>query len=324
MESRYQRMIDLYPRSWRRQHGPAMLGTLLDVAEQTGRDRPTRGEFVDLAVHAGLARLSLVMPTAVRQGVAAVALATGTGFAVAYIMFAGWAPFLYDREFYHSMFSFGPFMNSGVVLCAAWIASFGFALLGWRRTAQVALVATLVIAGITLVANHTVHEWTGTASRNVGFLALLGALALLGNPASRPRLAVGVAGWFAAFVGLYAANGMLHADGDRFFWFRIATPTNILLALFVGVVLAVCLLAARRPRSAIVVLWSFVPWLAAAWLGFALDDVSAAAFLLMALSVVGALVIAAGYALRRAGITVRIVRESQDHVVESASAERSI
>ena len=315
-------MIDLYPLSWRRQHGPAMLGTLLDVAEQTGRVRPTPGEFVDLAVHAGLARLSTVMPTAVRQGVAAVALATGTGFAVAYLMFAGWAPFLYDREFYHSMFSFGPFMNSGVVLCAAWIVSFGFALLGWRRTAQVALVATLVIAGITLVTNHTVHEWTGPASRNVGFLALLGALALMGNPVSRPRLAIGAASWLAAFVGLYAANGMLNAHGDRFFWFRIATPTNILLGLFVGVVLAVCLVALARPRSAVVVLWSFVPWLAAAWLGFALDDASTAVFLLLALSVVGALVIAAGYALRRAGVTVHIVRDSQDHVIESAiSAE---
>lgn len=145
-------------RSWRRQHGPAMMGTLLDAAEHEGRDRPTFGERIDLAVHAGLARLSIIMPARVRQGVAAVALATGTGFAVAYLLFAGWAPFLRDREFFHAMFSFVPFMNSGVVFCAAWIVVFGFALLGWRRAASVTLVATIVIAGVTIVAPHTGQE----------------------------------------------------------------------------------------------------------------------------------------------------------------------
>lgn len=297
-----------------------MLGTLLDSAEHDGRDRPTRGELIDLAVHAGLARLSMVMPPSVRQGVAAVALATGTGFAVAYVMFAGWAPFLHDREFFHAMFAFGPFMNSGVVLCAAWIVAFGFALVGWRRAASVTLVATIVIAGITVVATHTIQEWNGPASRNVGFLVLFAALGLLSTPASRPRLAIGAASWLTAFIGLYAANGMLQADGDRFFWFQIATPTNILLALFVGLILAVCLVAMRRPRSAIVVLWSFVPWLAAAWLGFALDDASTAVFLILAASVAGGLVIAAGHALRRAGVSVRIVRDARDHAIKPANS----
>lgn len=288
-----------------------MMGTLLDSAEHEGRDRPTPAERIDLTVHAGLARLSILMPAQVRQGVAAVALATGTAFAVAYLMFSGWAPFLRDREFFHAMFSFGPFMNSGVVLCAAWIVAFGFALLGWRRAASVTLVATIVIAGVTIVATHTVQEWDGPASRNAGFLVLFATLSLVGAPASRARLAIAAATWLAAFVGLYAANGMLRADGDRAFWVWIATPGNILLALFVGLILAVGLVALRRPRSAVVVLWSFLPWLAAAWLGFALDDASTAMFLLLAATVTAGLLVAIRYALRRAGVSVRIVNESQ-------------
>lgn len=313
IRKRYQRMIDLYPRSWRREYGEAMLGTLLDGAEHEGRDRPTRSEWMDLARHAGLARLSMIMPAKVRRGVAAVAFASGTGFAVAYLMFAAWAPFLRNRELYHPMMmSFGPFMNSGVVLCAAWIVAFGFALVGWRRIARATLIATVVIGSLTIVANHTVQDWTGPASRNVGLLALFAVLALLGPPTSRSRLAIGAATSLAAFIGLYAANGMLHGYVDRAFWYQIATPQNILLALFVGLVLALCLVAIRRQHSAVVVLWSFLPWLTAAWLGIALDDASTAVSILVAVAVSGGLIVAARYALQRAGVSVRIVREPQD------------
>jgi hypothetical protein len=84
LERQYRRTLRWYPSSWRSQHEDAVIGTLLDVAEGENRSRPRLGEQLNLAANGMLTRIGLFLPARVRDGVATVALATGTAFATVY------------------------------------------------------------------------------------------------------------------------------------------------------------------------------------------------------------------------------------------------
>ena len=262
----------MYPRAWRERNGQVVVGTLLDMASAQGRNAPTLAERVDLAVNGILIRLGIFLPTTVRDGVTTVALSTGAAFALVYFWFSGWAPLAVDRKNQLELYSFGPFMNPGVILCAVWLVALTCALLAWNRASRVALTVSILIAVAIPWTNRLVPEWNGPSSTNLGFLVILALLALSGSPRSRPRLTLAFATWMVAFVGLRAANGMLTHQWDRLFWVRIANPTNLLIVALVVLVVAAFLFVAARRSQAAVVLCSFLPWAAVWGIGIMNED----------------------------------------------------
>lgn len=185
LERRYERMLVLYPHAWRKQHGQIVVGTLLEMAGAEGRTAPTLAERLDLVIHGMLTRLGVFLPAGVRDGIAAVAMATGSAFALLYVWFSGWAPLMRNREMQRELYAFGPFINPGVVLCAIWFVAFALAIFGCNRAAKAALVGSILVAVLIPWTNRLVPEWDGPSSMNLGFLAILAALALIGTPRSR-------------------------------------------------------------------------------------------------------------------------------------------
>lgn len=287
LEHSYERALRMYPSAWRERNGQVVIGTLLDMASAQGRTTPTLAERVDLAINGILLRLGIFLPATVRDGVTTVALSTGAAFALVYFWFSGWAPLAVDRNIQLELYSFGPFMNPGVILCAAWIVALTCALLAWNRASRVALTASILIAVVIPWTNRLVPEWNGPSSTNLGFLVILALLALSGSPRSRPRLTLAFATWIVTFVGLGAANGMLTHQWDRLFWVWIANPTNLPIAAIIVLLVAAFLFVAGRRVGATVVLGSFLPWAAVWGIGIMNDDPLAA----LALAVAGLTII---------------------------------
>ncbi|ROS59304.1 hypothetical protein EDF38_2150 [Frigoribacterium sp. PhB160] len=261
LEQRYRRLLGWYPRSWRERHGDAMVGTLLDVADAQGRHEPTWSESVDLARGGLAARLGVVVPEAVRDGAAAVALATGTAFSLVYVLFVSWAPLVPDGEAWPTTSVFGPFTDPGVVLGLLWATAAALWLVDDDRVARGALVVLLVVlVGLPLTgADGLALGWDGPTSTNLGFQALLAVLALVGTPRRRARLALATLVWAVAFSAVYLGNGMLGTSG-AWFWASPAQFGNLALGGLLAVVAAFVLAAAGRATAALVTLASLAPW----------------------------------------------------------------
>lgn len=91
LAARYRRLLRSYPPAWRRQHGEALLGTLLDVADARGGTGPTLAEAGDLVVRGLGVRLAYLAPgRATRELASAVALVFGTGLAVVCVVLGEW------------------------------------------------------------------------------------------------------------------------------------------------------------------------------------------------------------------------------------------
>jgi hypothetical protein len=89
--ARYRRLLRAYPPAWRRQHGEALLGTLLDVDDARGGTGPTPEEVDDLIIRGLGVRLAYLAPgRSTRELASAVALAFGTGLAVVCLVLGEW------------------------------------------------------------------------------------------------------------------------------------------------------------------------------------------------------------------------------------------
>jgi hypothetical protein len=89
--ARYRRLLRAYPPAWRRRHGEALLGTLLDVDDARGGTGPTPGEAGDLVIRGLGARLAYLAPgRSTRELASATALAVGTGLAVVCVVLGEW------------------------------------------------------------------------------------------------------------------------------------------------------------------------------------------------------------------------------------------
>jgi len=259
MERRYRAALDWYPRRWRDENGEAMLGTLLDEAEATGRDRPRPTDLANLAVHgiAATARqLPDRVPAAIRDRASAIALATGFALALVQFLAVEWAPWAPNGPWNGWAFDwrgvnadvpgFGPFASAGVILYGLWLAAFVLAIVGLARTATVALVATLPVI-VVLVANsgHRMVAFRPADIVLVSFAALA-LLAVLGRPTRRGHKAAG-ARWLGIAAGIalvlpsafavLAIVGRLGGD-PRFelrldpwgSWYQLANPVLFLVA----------------------------------------------------------------------------------------------
>jgi hypothetical protein len=248
-----------------------VIGTLLDVAEGENRSRPRLGEQLNLAANGMLTRIGLFLPARVRDGVATVALATGTAFATVYFLYSDWAPWAARDRAQFSVWNhdFGPFVNPGVILCALWALGFVLALLGHYQITRIAMVIAILIAvAIPFINQLTFAGWSGPSSTNLGFFALLAALSLVGTPHSRLRLGIGTGIALAAMLAAYAYAGAFGPSwywSDRFFWLVPASSWNLGVLLVASLLVVIGFSLTRHGTTAAVIALSASPW-GAVWL----------------------------------------------------------
>ena len=316
LENQYRRTLRWYPSSWRAQNEEAVIGTLLDVAEGENRSQPRLSEQLNLAVNGLLTRIGIFLPAGVRDGVAGVALATGTAFAATYFVFVDWTPWTAaDRaKFLPSNHNFGPFVNMGVILCALWGLGFLLAVFGrYQFTRVIMVISILAAVAIPVVSRLPFAGWNPPSSTNLGFLGLLAAFSLIGTPRHRVRLAGGTGIALAILVALYEQSGAFNRFymGDRAFWERIVYSTNLGQWLVAAFLVAVGFALAGRRATAAVIAISTLPW-AAAWLvGIAVTEYSKVATLSGVALLIAGLVTVGIAVLKRSGFEI-IIRRRDD------------
>lgn len=184
----YHRLLALYPASWRRRNGAAIVGALLDQAEAEGRARPSWSDVSSLAL-GGIQERLAIGSRASWFGPAA--LGAGAGLSFAYL-FVSWAPLSGIPG------SLGPFSNPSVLVCALWLASFILSLASHSRAAGL-LVAVCVPSEIALAILSDALHWQGPGWATVSVFAILGLVAS-GGSGSRKSLAAMSAASTAALI----------------------------------------------------------------------------------------------------------------------------
>lgn len=275
LEQRYRAALRWYPRRWRSENADAIVGTMLDQAEAEGRDRPARGELRDLAGSGIRVRIERVAPGAVRDRVAAIALALGSAYAL--IMFVGseWAPFATTGPWNgwmlppgptyrdYSTVGFGPFASVMVIVFAMWIVAATLVLLR-SRMATVMLLLTLPL----LVWIRSVRlDDIGSMQPPTAALVLIGGLALLvcvGRPTRLPRrvVALMIATTTAALVLLMVSAQMAairegRISGYAYTFTVLFAPGIAMVLVLAGLILAIMRLRAWSTAA----LLSALPWL---------------------------------------------------------------
>jgi hypothetical protein len=277
LEQQYRRTLRSYPPSWRVQNEDAIIGTLLDVAEGENRTRARISEQLNLTVNGLLTRVGIFVPVGVREGVATVALATGTAFGIFYFVFFDWSPWTVARRatLMPENQNFGPFVNPGVIVCGLWAVAFIVALAGKHTFTRIIMVLVIVtVVAIPFVNQLPFVGWAGPSSTNLGFFGLLAALSLTGTPRRRAYLSSGAGIALLILVALYARHGVFQSFymGDRSFWRQIFYGSNLLVVLVGAYLVAIGFGLAGKRVTASVISLSTLPW-AAAWLvGVAATD----------------------------------------------------
>jgi hypothetical protein len=238
MERRYRAALDWYPKVWRDANGEAMLGTLLDEAEATGREWPRLAELTNLALfglHARVRHVFAVVPAGVRDRASALALGAGAGFALVMFLGAEWAPWApngprngWASEWHVPVPGFGPFASAGSVFYALWILAAVAAAIGFARVASVVLAATIVYS-VVLTAPTAYDRMTAMAppEGTLLLLAVLAVIAMLGDPTRAPHHRRGVACMAAGAAAATAAVGAALVA-------RFSMPTDWFPDAFIG------------------------------------------------------------------------------------------
>ena len=299
LEARYRSVLRWYPHAWRDQHEAVILATLLDVAEGEGRTQPTFRELWNLAVNGLGTRLGGVLPAALRDGVAGIALATGFAYSVVYLIVFAWAPWTEIHTWSGGPALFGPFANTGVVVSAAWAVAFIAAMLGQQVSANVALVSVIALT-ITLPVVTGITGWDRPTTTHLALFALLAALALIGTPDRRKVLPVTAVIVTFSFTAVLAINDAFRGayHGDRLFWVRGASPVNLGAALWLALTVAVVLAVTGKRTTAGIIVVSATPW-AVAWIAgvinYSKDDaVPILAAMISVTAIIGLAILVAG------------------------------
>lgn len=252
LERRYRETLDWYPASWRDANAEAMLGTLLDEAEATGRTTPSTGQTLNLLAFALLERTRSALPGAVRDRVSA--LAWGLGASISVVMFVAveWAPWHSVARLpvpWHD--SFGPFVSASVVLVGLWVLAFALAVAGAGTVARWLLAATIPTSVALVAFDSQLWAAQRPPATALVLLAVLALLTLQGSPAAtgRGRAWILVCAVAAAAVVVPAVFDAPRMSGGRSWWFPRETWTEATRPLpFVAILIVVALVAliARR------------------------------------------------------------------------------
>lgn len=272
-----------YPASWRADSGAAMLGVYLDVADAEGRDRLARRDKAAIVAGGLNARLDLLIPARVRDGVAAVMLPLLGVYALVVGLVFEWDPWAttsrahwlaqVSTEFGGDRgYSFGPFLTPTVIVAALAILALLACLAGLGWLYRGALVATIV-AGLTVMwmAHFGIGGFAGLRSLPPFFAALLAFLALLGARPRPGRTVISTVLWAAALYPAAHVSGewTLHdflSGGemrtDSLFFLVVVGPDAAWVASILGLVAALVLTIARRRSLAAIMVICTLPFAA--------------------------------------------------------------
>lgn len=310
LETRYRSALRWYPKPWRDAHQDAVIGTLMDRAEQEERATPRAGEILNLWAHGLAARTrrlpGLVKPT-VRDRASTAALALGTVIAVYAIMVLEADPDRYPfSELRGAIPTFGPFTSTLVVVYAVWVIALVLALAGATLAARLTVLATIPLT----VAARLVSDGTGLEMRPtwtfLGLLMMLALLAAAGRPVADRR---GVP-WAAISLTLgVVLIGFLHLVSPGHYSFQdptwIEMPVLVTWSpIAVGALAAALFLFGARDWAGVALLIG-APWAAVAIFGDSPDTLRDGAILAV-VAALGALAPVA--VLRVLGFRVRISR----------------
>jgi hypothetical protein len=326
LEGRYRAALRWYPESWRRKNEDAMVGTLLDVAEERGESSPSKGDLRHLRARGIQARLGWagrILTSTVRDRLSLIAVGSGVAISLWGVIFS-----IVDRAQLHGVLlpkafeagrdaaytatTFGPFASLDVILCAAWLAAFVAALAGRPILTRALLFATIpaAIAAGPLSAALGMPDHPSTS-----FLVLLGLLAVLGSlgtprPTARWRQSVGLSGVIATLVlsltlwqshiALFVYPGMDYFHGP----IGVAFPLDGWVCLAAPALAIVCIGLAKWSWAAVIAI-SALPWLAAYVQANAFSPSPGDVLLWIGVAVVLA-AIAAGISLRTRHLRIRI------------------
>ena len=322
LEATYRRALGWYPKRWRAENEDAVVGTLLDQAEDEKRLRPTRGELPDLRKTGLLAHFAFVgraLPSGVRTRAGVATLGLGFAISAGGLFFGGltWAQAIAGGSYEHVWLisAFWQAMVSGQGVFLFWFAAGVASFIGFRRTAiallAVFLPASVVWPGVAWQAGLVGHPGVVT----LGFLDLLAVVAILGLTARpdrlRTRTVTSAATGVVALVGAnelltlshgYGGNGASNID---FFWAPLAIWL-VFLGLPLALILSVVFARLGRRTLAGSLLLAITPVAPLGLLAFAWrDDVPVLAGILAAVIVGIAVVVGI---LRLFGLRVRITR----------------
>lgn len=223
---RFRRLAVLYPTAWLVQHGEAYVGTMLDVADAEGRDRPSRRDRLSTLRHlGGVWSAELRRRARADRGlrsfgvVGHAALLSGATLALLCLVLAEWAPGWLvpggPPEWWdHRVTTW----TTGALLFPLWLAALGLVAAG-RPVAARRLLRVLVLLPAGLVA---VHVAGGPDRPSAGVLVALTVFAVPASwiPAVGPRgrvalVVVPVAGTVAAgawVLSLWTASPFRSVD----------------------------------------------------------------------------------------------------------------
>jgi hypothetical protein len=239
LEQTYRNALRWYPKKWRTRNEDAVVGTLLDVAEEAHRTTPARGELANLRANALATRLGPLgrIPAPVRDRVVALTFGLGAGIAIVALI----APLALNATLRGGDYHY-PTFGTTSVFYVLWVLALAAALIGRRWIARgLAFAGILLAIADKILASHLPFSYDVASTSTTIVLALL---TFIGNPFSsrRGRLWIGVAAasW-AAFIGLTlvywrATEGAGGGASDWFLgpfseWMGFAFPFVIILAL---------------------------------------------------------------------------------------------
>jgi hypothetical protein len=276
LEQQYRRALRWYPKRWRAVNEDVVVGTLLDVAQESGERTPTRSDLRSLHLHGLAARfgfLDRVLTPAIRDRVSAIAL--GTGFAI-----SAWAIVFslvnarsvdnFTNRFGQGVATtFGPFASFAIILYALWVFAFVASLIGRPGVVRLLLVATLPAAIVARVLSENLGMNLFPSTTTVLMLEFFALLAVLGTPRPTARWRLWVGASIAAAVALLtmvlSGTHTLPTENGYFFFERtFFFESGFFLPQLCtgGAVLAILCLALHRWRWAAVVTISMIPWFA--------------------------------------------------------------
>jgi len=318
LESRYRKALRWYPKEWRTANEDAVVGTLLDLADDDHRETPASGELANLrtsgiAIRFGiLARLAASEATALAS---VVALALGSAISGAGLVTSAWT-WQSDGTSFRQFWSPTPVLENlgaGLSIYALWLIALITAIVGLRRVTSAVLTLSIASSVVLFVVGSSLPHFDHPGAGTLAFLDVLAVICIAGRVASRRRIAIGVATlltaaalwvtwWLRGHLGGYWGNGASNVDQ---FWAPLAAwlvwagiPTALVLAIVFA------RLGQRTLFGA--TLLSAAPFLLLGFFAFGRrDDILPTAATMLA--VLAAAALAVGI-LRLVGLRIRITR----------------
>jgi len=272
LEESVRRALAWYPGEWRAEHGAAMSGVLLDVAEATGADRLSPAQRLDLARNGLAQRLVGWAPARSRALAASSALLGATAFAIFHFVLFEWEPWRSAPG--RSELFWGPFTTPSAYLDLAWLLGSALFLCGFERLAR-ASAGVVGLGALALLGTHYLLHgmWPSPVTLAVYVVA---ALFVTAGRAVRPAhsgfavlLVLGMLGAeCAAFWGITPRAYLpiwIDRHADLMLWLQDRDERLIEMLAFIGLAVALgCLTALRRNGAAAALCAGALPW-AAFW-----------------------------------------------------------